>query len=234
MRPTSEFDPREWRRVYDDPHARGQFAVFRRSAEIARECCEPLMHAGDLWLDLGSGTGHLVRALRPRGAQVVGIDQSVAMLGVAGEGAAARVERLPFADGACAGVVAVSLAGCLDDATELYAEIRRVLRPGGHAVITFTNQGSWLLRLNYALARPDGLRFRHYRLRNVRAQLERQGLAVRSSRYYNCVLHAGFFVFPPPAVGHLVERAQLARVSRNFVVVAERTASTDRSGSTAG
>jgi SAM-dependent methyltransferase len=220
MRPTSEFDPEEWGRVYDDPHARGQFAVFRRSADVAREHCESLMRVGDLWLDLGSGTGHLVRALRHTGARLVGVDHSAAMLRHAGEGAVARAERLPFADGACDGIVAVSLIGCLEDAAEFYAEVRRILRPGGHAVMTYTNAESLLLRLNYAFSKPTGMRFRHFRLRDAQAQLEHAGFVLQSSRYYNCVLHAGGLVFPTPPIARLIERTQLPMVGRNFVVVA--------------
>ena len=220
MRPTSEFDPEEWSQVYDAPHARGQFAVFRRSAEVAREHCERLMRAGELWLDLGSGTGHLVRALRHTGARLVGVDHSAAMLRHAGDGMVARVERLPFADQSCDGVVAVSLIGCLEDATRFYAEVRRVVRPGGHAVFTYTNQDSGLLRVNYAFSKPTGMRFRHYRLGDAQAQLEHAGFVLQAARYYNCVLHAGSLVFPPPPIARLIESAQLSRVARNFIVTA--------------
>ena len=220
MRPTSAFDPQEWGRVYDDPHARGQFAVCRRSANVAREQCEKLMHPDDLWLDLGSGTGHLLRSLRKTGARMVGVDHSAAMLRHAGGGTAARVEQLPFADHSCAGVVGVSLIGCLDDPATFYTEVRRILRPGGYAVMTYTNHGSWLLRLNYAFSAPSADRFRHYRLREAQDQLKHEGFEVQSSRYYNCVLHAGRHVFPSPAIAGLIERAQLGRVARNFVVVA--------------
>ena len=220
MRPTAEFDPAEWGRVYDDPHARGQFAVFRRSADIAREHCEALMRPGELWMDLGSGTGHLARALRNTGARVVGVDHSAAMLHHAGGGVAAEVERLPFADRTVDGIVAVSLIGCLAEAAKFYAEVRRVLRPGGHAVMTYTNQDSWLLRLNYAFSKPSGTRFRHYRLGDAQAQLEHAGFVLQSSRYYNCVLHAGTRVYPSPSIARLIERAQVARLGRNFVLIA--------------
>lgn len=223
MRPTSEFDPQEWGRVYDDPHARGQFAVFRRSSEVARTHCETLMKAGDVWLDLGSGTGHLTRALRNTGAQVLGVDHSADMVRHAGAGTVARVECLPLADHSCDGVVAVSLVGCLESAAEFYSELRRVLRPGGHAVMTYTNQDSWLLRLNYAFSAPVSGHFQRYRLDDTLAQLEHEGFVLESASYYNCVVHAGAMVFPPASIGRLIERAQLARVARNFVIVARAT-----------
>ena len=220
MQPTSQFDPEEWGQVYDDPHARGQYAVFRRSADVARAHCESLMRAGELWLDLGSGTGHLQRALRNTGARLVGVDHSASMLRHAGGGTAARVERLPFADRSCDGVVAVSLIGCLDDTAAFYTEVHRVLRPGGRAVLTYTNRDSWLLRLNYAFSAPSGPRFRHYRQREAQSQLEREGFSIEATSLYNCVLHAGTFVFPPLPIARLVERAQRPWVARNFVVVA--------------
>jgi malonyl-CoA O-methyltransferase len=222
MNPTSIFDPAEWSRVYDDPHKRGQFAVFQRSAELAHAACVPLMRAGDHWLDLGSGSGHLARALRRTGAIVAGVDHDVAMVRLTGHGVVARVEQLPIADDTLSGVVSVSLVGCLPDSDAFYGEVHRVLKPGGHAVITYTNEASWLLQLNYLFANAGGQRFARYRATSVRQRLEHAGFAVRSLQFYNCVLHARAVVFPPSPVAHLLERLQMERLARNFVLVVRK------------
>jgi len=101
-------------------------------------------------LDVGTGTGDFALALlarSPRSATVTGVDISPGMLEIAERRAAkaaaaaryerliASVESLPFADGtfdvAMAGFVIRNVA----DIPRGLREMRRVLRPGGRAVI---------------------------------------------------------------------------------------------------
>jgi demethylmenaquinone methyltransferase/2-methoxy-6-polyprenyl-1,4-benzoquinol methylase len=101
-------------------------------------------------LDVGTGTGDFALALlarSPRTATVTGVDISPGMLEIAERRAAraglgpryerliASVESLPFADGgfdvAMAGVVIRNVG----DIPQGLSEMRRVLRPGGRAVI---------------------------------------------------------------------------------------------------
>jgi len=116
----------------------------RRALEAAR-----LGEAGRA-LDVGTGTGDFALALlarAPRSATVTGVDISPGMLQIAGRRAAkaglgpryerliASVESLPFADG----VFDVAMAGFVirnvGDIPLGLREMRRVLRPGGRAVI---------------------------------------------------------------------------------------------------
>ena len=86
-------------------------------------------------LELGVGTGNNLVAY-PAGSQVVGVDESAAMLtGARGKTSAplARMDasRLGFAD-ASFDAVAGSLVFCsIPDPLAALAEVRRVLRPGG-------------------------------------------------------------------------------------------------------
>jgi ubiquinone/menaquinone biosynthesis C-methylase UbiE len=92
-------------------------------------------------LDIGAGPGHLlleVRSLAPRAA-LTGIEPSVAMRGIAAdrglEELEGRAEQLPLADASVNLVVSTLSMHHWDDPARAFAEIRRVLRPGGEAWI---------------------------------------------------------------------------------------------------
>ncbi len=95
-------------------------------------------------LDVATGTGMVAFALAARGAEVVGLDQSEAMLG----GAEARLARtpelagrlsfvlgeaeaLPFLDGAFDALSFTYLLRYVDDAAATMRELARVVAPGG-------------------------------------------------------------------------------------------------------
>lgn len=84
-------------------------------------------------LDLGCGKGRFARRLSERGATVVGLDVSAAML--AGAAGLRRVRgsarRLPLVGAAFDAVVAVEVFEHLPELDHVLAEARRVLRPGG-------------------------------------------------------------------------------------------------------
>ena len=93
--------------------------------------------------DVGCGPGHVAAHLRGRGARVVAVDLSPRMaahaLASGTPTAAADLTALPFGDDALAGLVCFYAIFHLDDAGRdaAYAEMARVLRPGGLAVIAF-------------------------------------------------------------------------------------------------
>src|SRR5213592_4731969 len=101
-------------------------------------------------LDVGTGTGDFALALlarSPRNATVTGVDISAGMLEIAERRAAkaglgpryerliANVESLPFADGVFDVVMAGFVIRNVGDIPRGLGEMRRVLRPGGRAVI---------------------------------------------------------------------------------------------------
>jgi len=99
---------------------------------------------GDI-LDVGCGTGALLAALASScpGARLAGVDLSPEMLAIAAAklgGAAelreAGAEALPFADAEFDIVVSTSVFHYLRDPHAALAEMKRVLRPGGEAVVT--------------------------------------------------------------------------------------------------
>jgi SAM-dependent methyltransferase len=98
--------------------------------------------AGKRVLDAGCGSGHYSAWLAERGASVVGIDASEAMVGEArerhGDAAEFRVadlrDPLPFADGAFDLVVSQLTLEHLRDWDPVVAEFARVLSAGGEVV----------------------------------------------------------------------------------------------------
>jgi SAM-dependent methyltransferase len=96
-------------------------------------------------LDLGCGKGRFARTLAARGARVVGLDVSAAMLSAASGAALDRVQgsarRLPFRDGSFDAAIAVEVFEHLEPRTidDACDELRRVLRPGGLLVLVDKN-----------------------------------------------------------------------------------------------
>jgi SAM-dependent methyltransferase len=136
--------------------------------------------------DLGCGPGHDGPRLVRAGHRVVGIDRSAGMAAIAVQPLDGRVARgdlrfLPLAAGCLDGIwCCASLLHVPHDQTPaVLAEMRRVLRPGGHlALITALGDGTRLEPVPYA---PDLGRWYFYRRADELAgQLEAAGLAVLS------------------------------------------------------
>ena len=96
-------------------------------------------------LDVGCGDGDLAAELSRRGAHVVGIDSSKAMIEAAKQRAerdrldaafeVASAQELPFPPECFDMVVAITILCFVEDPAPVFHEMARVLRPGGHLVI---------------------------------------------------------------------------------------------------
>lgn len=136
----------EWAGSYD-----GQNPFIAREEEVVRPVLDALAGPGVDALDAGCGTGRHAEHLARRGCSVIGVDQSEAMLAIArqkvpgGRFEVGDLRALPLADD-CVDLVVVSLAlSHLEDPTPALVELARVLRPGGHLVITDPHPSSQML-----------------------------------------------------------------------------------------
>lgn len=142
----------------EKPSKAGVQSGYDRWSEIYDEEANPLIGleepvvrealgdvAGLAVLDLGCGTGRHAVWLANAGAKVTGIDFSEGMMEKArAKPGAEKVrfldhdlhERLPFADGTFDGVVSGLVLEHLSAPDAFFAEARRVLKPGGRAVVS--------------------------------------------------------------------------------------------------
>ncbi len=106
--------------------------------------------AGRRVLDLGCGKGRFARSLSERGAGVIGLDLSAAMLAEATDLNRVRgsARHLPFGPASFDAVIAVEIFEHLAPRSidQVCDEVRRVLRPGGVFVMVDKNVCSWNAR----------------------------------------------------------------------------------------
>jgi SAM-dependent methyltransferase len=104
-------------------------------------------------LDAACGPGFLLQRLIEQGARAVGFDASPAMVALARRraGDAARVDvarldsQLPYGDGDFDRVVCALAIHHVPDRAATFAELRRVVRPGGAVVVSTTHPtADWL------------------------------------------------------------------------------------------
>ena len=124
----------QWDRLREEAYGRG----LNQTALLA------LLPAHFTVADLGCGTGALALALAPNVRRVIGVDQSKAML----KAARARtlgcdnvdlrkgsLEAVPIDDASCDAALLVLALSYVSEPGRVLAEMARILRPGGRAVV---------------------------------------------------------------------------------------------------
>lgn len=145
------------------------------------------LRQGERLLDLGVGTGRFARAAAQRGAVVVGVDASRAMLRIAAMSthgttvtlAQADLAASPFAAECFDAVLIVTSLCFVAHPEAVIHEAARMLRPGGRLVVGDLNRRSlWaLLRRLEAWFRPTTYRAaRFHTLRELQRMLADAGL----------------------------------------------------------
>ena len=128
--------------------------LLPEGADLGLGCGAPLEHLelqqGETVVDLGSGAGIdaliAARAVGPEG-RVIGIDMTPEMLAKARSNAAAagaghvdfregRLEALPIDSDTADAITSNCVINLVPDKTKVFAEIARVLKPGGRLVVS--------------------------------------------------------------------------------------------------
>lgn len=154
-------------------HAMGALLSFGQDPRWRRALVAAVdARPGQRVLDVATGTGLVAFALADHGrCEVVGLDQSDAMLDMARARIAERpelsgrvafvrgeAERLPFADGEFDALTFTYLLRYVDDRAATMRELARVVKPGGRiAMIEFGVPRSWPLRLAWRVYTRLGL-----------------------------------------------------------------------------
>jgi SAM-dependent methyltransferase len=140
-------------------------------------------------LDVGTGTGSNLRMLQELGyTTVTGLDESDEAIRFCASKGLGSVRKgdicsMPFPDASFDLVLATDVIEHVDDDKRAVAEITRVLRPGGRALITVPAfQSLWGLQDRQSHHK------RRYRKRPLLEVLRSAGLKIERSYYFNYVL----------------------------------------------
>jgi ubiquinone/menaquinone biosynthesis C-methylase UbiE len=133
----------DWARFYSDSKPatlNAQNLISRR--RFALDMLETRISPGSNVLDIGCGTGHLAGELMQRGYAAWGVDLSEAMVEYAREHydpdrfRVGDIEQIPFPDNTFDAVMCLGVMEYLEKDEPALREMWRVLKSGGHAVIT--------------------------------------------------------------------------------------------------
>ncbi|MGH7086408.1 MAG: class I SAM-dependent methyltransferase [Acetobacteraceae bacterium] len=156
---------------------------------FARELMAAGISPGARIVDVGTGTGSNLRMLRGlHFAGVEGLDQSEeAIRWCAGKGLGpvrrGSICDMPFADGTFDAALATDVIEHVADDTRALAELARVIRPGGAALITVP-----AFRALWGLQDDVALHQRRYRMRPLLGLVRASGLSPVRAYHFNYLL----------------------------------------------
>lgn len=200
MPQTCDYSDTDYKTTFWDGGARAYEDLSERIA------IQKLLPAkGKTLLDLGAGFGRLTNEYVDRFGDIVLFDYAKNLLNQAEQEwyikqhkthlrfVQGDARKLPFVDGAFDVIVSVRLLHHILEIDEVFAEVKRVLRPGGCAIIEFANKKNAKEILNALLRRPnsqpyswepyrrgDGI-FYNFHPAFISEQLERVGLKIEQT-----------------------------------------------------
>jgi ubiquinone/menaquinone biosynthesis C-methylase UbiE len=168
---------RIWSDTYDAPNA-----AFDFDEPLVKAIVDTLPVG--VALDAACGTGRVAASLAARGHHVLGVDSSPDMLARArervpeGEFRLGELSRLPVADDAVDLIVCSLALTHVPSLGPVMAEFSRVLRPGGHLVISDIHAEGVGRGVIPPVRRPDGARARVASYRHLTGDYLRAALPV--------------------------------------------------------
>ncbi len=169
-------------------------------------------------LDLGCGGGNILEGLPQERLRAVGMDLACEMVSDAAKRRptdafmVGDAMRIPLADGAVDIVTCIGVLEYVTHPADVLTQINRVIKPGGHLIISFPNSTSLLRHLstaeigleraligtlnrvrgrsNHGLA-PD-YKHQQWSIRQVRSMLDAAGLRVSNVLFNTFGLHGRF------------------------------------------
>jgi ubiquinone/menaquinone biosynthesis C-methylase UbiE len=196
-----QYDDAEKLRIRFDTHAR----YSERTGDTFASWLLERVHArpGQTLLDVGCGPGHYHGALADSGVRLTGVDPSRGMLREARAQAAtggytlaaamSDAQSLPFRDASFDIVMANHMLYHVADQGAALGELRRVLKPGGRAVMATNGADNFAqldalhrsaaTRLGYTASAHDALRFTLDDLPLVRSVFPSAELSVRTDAF---------------------------------------------------
>jgi ubiquinone/menaquinone biosynthesis C-methylase UbiE len=146
---------------------RYQGIAFQERIQLFARAIQQSSVPGQSWLDAGCGTGEMAALFQDFKLEVSAVDASPQMVEHARVAAVVgRIEALPFPAGSFHGVVCSSVLEYVDDPAVALDEIHRVLKPGGHLLVSVPDSQSGVRRfqnLTYSVLRlPRYMRFSHH------------------------------------------------------------------------
>jgi ubiquinone/menaquinone biosynthesis C-methylase UbiE len=150
-------------------------------------------------LDVGCGDGYWLDAMRAEGMCAVGLEPdpaTAAEASVHGPVGVGDARRLPIADASVDLVWCIHILHHLDDPPAALAELRRVLRPGGHLLLAETVEDNPLIRTGRRLwPRWDDVPVAsRFTAADVEAWLPEAGFTVSDWRQVSVVAHAAWLL----------------------------------------
>jgi SAM-dependent methyltransferase len=177
--------------------------------QLALDFLEKQKPGADI-LDFGCNAGFLVDFLRQRGWRTQGCDKSADAIafGRAQGITDLRVsdtDSLPFSDEQFDAVFCLDVLEHLADDRIGMAEIRRILKPGGQALITVP-----AFKFLWGLQDKVSHHFRRYRLKDLKNLAGQKGLKIKRASYFN------FFLFLPIALARFWQKISKPRRISDF------------------
>jgi SAM-dependent methyltransferase len=172
---------------------------FRGRREIFTRLLAPLASEPRRILDIGFGTGAMLKFLEPYGP-VTGMDVSIEAIRFARTRCSrpmllGSITQVPVATGAFDLVTAFDIVEHVENDADAFAELARVCRPGGHVLVTVP-------AFQFLWGNQDVVSHhqRRYTLAAIRAHVEAAGLVPRRLSYFNA------FLFPAVAAVRVARR----------------------------